>query len=281
MGNYVPIGKGPNDVLDVIPITQFWKSGDDLITLLNGFNDDKLLYWNISKSLAQKETVYDSIIPFRWKSEQRYVPFMDMFIVGKDSMYVYWHPRDIRGEAPSLPIVELRGLRNGQSIKEIKVFKNSIYNEKSQVYLSDFFNTSNFYKPDGSKMVQGMSKLAQINIIDLNSDEIKGYRLKSSNDFSIFYGDMRNSVNTYYRITTNNDYIFLLWDGEKFAPVNSKPKPVIQNIIHVFDWDGNFVKKLKIPQSIQQLCWDEAQDVLYGYSIFDEELYRYDVSAVL
>ncbi len=65
LGFYVNKGQGAREALSVNCIYQFFKKGDDLMTLLHASGEGKLFFWNISKSIEQGMTVYDTIIPYK------------------------------------------------------------------------------------------------------------------------------------------------------------------------------------------------------------------------
>lgn len=276
LGFFIPSGEGPNEVLRVVPITQFFTENNELKTLLYAFSDNKLVTWNITKSLEQNETIYDTIIPYNWQTEKHIIPFKDMFYAGEDSLFVYRHPAET-DEEPTLPLIELRTISSNERIDQISVFKNSIANKESMVYTNDFFFTDNSYKPDGTKVVQTMSRLGQINIIDLKSHQVKGYRMKNTDDFSIFYGTMEGSKYYYYRVASNNDYIFALWLGKS---LDILPEIYEPDIIHVFDWEGNFIKKIKLAVPIREMWLDQVNNLLYGYNEVEEKLYCYNINEI-
>lgn len=273
LGDFVPVGNGPNEVIGILPISQFLIDESELKTLLYAFNDNRLMLWNITKSIEQKRTVYDSIIPIP-RSVDRYSPFQDLFLTGKDSLFVYWQPIDKKIEI-TLPSIELIRIADQKSIKKIDVFRNSIMNRNSVVYPDSFFATENSYKPDGTKLVQAMRGLAQINIINLESNEVTGYRMENTADFSIFYGNMKEAKSYYSRIVSNNDYIFALWIAD-YSDDSSE-----FSTIHVFDWSGNFVKKIELSELIYKMWFDQTNNLLYGYNTITEKIYRYDVYAML
>ena len=62
IGYFCPKGQGPNEFSHTNPIYQFFKKGDDVMTLLDG-NSQSLAFWNLTKSVQTGKTVYDTIIP--------------------------------------------------------------------------------------------------------------------------------------------------------------------------------------------------------------------------
>jgi hypothetical protein len=64
----------------------------------------------------------------------------------------------------------------------------------------------------------------------------------------------------YISIDSNDKYIFMLYSG--FIQ-RENPLYYLGNEIHVFDWDGNPVQKLKTNRNLSHICVDG--DTLYGY----------------
>lgn len=56
-----------------------------------------------------------------------------------------------------------------------------------------FFYSNDAIKPDGTKVVQAMVHLAQLNILDLETGHVSGYRLEGEPDFSVLKV-MKNKV---------------------------------------------------------------------------------------
>jgi hypothetical protein len=136
------------------------------------------------------------------------------------------------------------------------------------------FNSMDRIKPDdNSKLAMGMQLMDQINIMDIATGEIKGYRNKNSPDFNYLRDDV-DIVKRYYEdICVDDKYIYGLYSNGKFWD---------GNILNVFDWDGNFIRKIVLDRTAINLSMtlDPVNKYLYidTLSEDDEEIYRYDVS---
>lgn len=64
IGSFCRKGLGNKEAISVNCIFQFFKKGDDIMTLLYASNEGRLFFWNISQSVEKKTTVYDTIIPY-------------------------------------------------------------------------------------------------------------------------------------------------------------------------------------------------------------------------
>jgi hypothetical protein len=129
-------------------------------------------------------------------------------------------------------------------------------------------------KPDDqSKLAMGMKSMDQINIMDIATGEIKGYRNKNSPDFNYLRDDIDNVEIYYIDLSVDNKYIYALYNGEEFYTGNT---------LNVFDWNGNFIRKIVLDKTVlsTSMGLDPVNKYLYidTLSEDDEEIYRYDVS---
>ena len=275
LGNYSPRGQGPEETLGAPPTCHFYKENNDLKTILFAPNNSKLFIWNITESLQQKTTIYDNIIPHDWEKDHVQA-YSNLWRIGADTICNSVITTSIFEEESPLPYFQIRKISTNSKIKDIHVYKNPIKAKDRKVLQPhSFFGGEEALKPDGSKAVQAMMRLAQINIIDLKTGEIKGLRVADTENFSLFYGSDKENPNDYYRkVVASNDYIFALWSG---VDCNSLKKNRLFNTIHVFDWEGYFVKKLKLTEPVEHIWYDLVNNQLYGYSHIAKELYRYNI----
>jgi hypothetical protein len=105
---------------------------------------------------------------------------------------------------------------------------------------------SNSIKPDKSKIVNAMNFVYQINILDLKTGKVQGYRIAGTHGFRfvrspLVFDPLKNVyANTYIRsITSDNIFIYVLLH-------NSTQSESV--VFHVFDWNGNFVRILETDQ---------------------------------
>ena len=133
--------------------------------------------------------------------------------------------------------------------------------------------TATYYiKPDKSKVVGVMNRFYQINILDVKTQESKGYRLAGTLGFELIrtYGGRGSEEQyTYRRAAVDDEYIFVM--------LNNLLTPEIKPIFHVFDWEGNFVRVLEVDQNGTDFDLDRAQKKLYTKDD-EENVWFYDVS---
>jgi len=180
---------------------------------------------------------------------------------------------------PTLPFLEKKVVSKNEIVEKYLVFKDSIESNDKNVYSDKFFRTFDCLKPDKQKVAQVMPRLFQINIIDLNTQEITGYRMRGSPDFSIFKSDMSDSRYYYTRVQADDQYIYALFVGDKISDKESFSKV---DEVHVFDWNGNFVKKLRLSNSIREMSLNIKNNRLYGYDdVVEGVVYCYDLARIM
>ena len=69
IGNFCNRGGGPEESAAFGPISQFFKVGNELKTLLFAPHEERLVIWNITQSIIQGTTIIDKIIPYAWRDE--------------------------------------------------------------------------------------------------------------------------------------------------------------------------------------------------------------------
>jgi hypothetical protein len=207
-------------------------------------------------------------------------PFGFVFILN-DSLFLASNQGEGRfhGEGTFTPIAY--HIYNSRTKERIKTYK--MYNGFSPVS-DDFFRQEGYkicygsydrIKPgDRSKLAMGMLHLDQINILDLKTGEIKGYRNKTSPDFGYLkdYGKYR----LYYSyILVDDRYIYGLYSDTEYGARKWE-----SNTVNIFDWDGNFIRKILLDKTALTIALDPVNKYLYLDTVGedDEEIYRYDVS---
>lgn len=133
----------------------------------------------------------------------------------------------------------------------------------------------------GGKVAEAMVLFPQINIIDTVSGQVhsiavdKNYRKwKSVLDRMI---DM-STIEYYVGATSTSDYIFAVY---KCHPIGMLNDDTNGSSIHVFDWDGNFLYEIKVPESIGNITFDCRTKFLYCVAKPENRIVRYDLSGLL
>jgi hypothetical protein len=142
----------------------------------------------------------------------------------------------------------------------------------------DCYYSMDRIKPDKSKIAMGMRVVDQINIIDLTTGIIKGYRSTGTPDFEYLRHDPDDYKIYYVHLCVDDRYIY----GIRSVIGRRKVGFGNSNTINVFDWDGNFIRKIVLDKTAIEITLDPVNKYLYtDVSEADkdeEEIYRYDVS---
>jgi hypothetical protein len=172
-------------------------------------------------------------------------------------------------------------LYNSDTKDRIKTYK--MYNGFIPV-LNNFFDRGGEFicyrsydriKPDDkSKIAIGMMHIDQINILNLKTGEMKGYRNKTSPDFG-YLKDIDNYRLYYSYILVDDRYIYGLYSDTEY-----RLRKWESNTVNIFDWDGNFIRKILLDKTALKIALDPVNKYLYLDTVgeYDEEIYRYDVS---
>ncbi len=276
LGSFVSKGRGPNEVVSHQFIYQIYENADgDKSTAVYGINEDRLLIWNISKSISQNCTAIDCTYRFSIPDDKiRY--YMDYFIL-HDTLAVAYMPSDyttVEKDALTAPAVRLVSLPRREVLREYPQFKKVIEktNENLGFESRFYFRTLNAMKPDGTKYAMAMGYLPQINILDLESGEIKHCRLKGGAGVEAFAGTEIKSC--YGQTVCDDDYIYAMYYGiVQNRDINISLEDKIANLphmMHVYDWNGNLVKVLDLEIPVTWMCVSDG--VLWAMNSYTEQL---------
>jgi hypothetical protein len=280
MGDFCKKGSGPEEFSTLPLIFRFYKENGAIKTMLFAPNEEKLLLWNITESVEKRITVYDSVISYKWEKENISRSYVFMFRLEKDTMLAYVPSRSLTIDdgIATLPFYQKRTIYTNKLIRNYDIYKASVRSNADENFAPNFFLSSfDCIKPDGSKIVQGMIYLAQINIIDIETGQITGYRIKNTPDFSFFKTDKPNLKGYYTRIQADDEYIYALYSGEYIESRSSSSSPQ-PHIIHVFDWEGNLKRKLELDHPTRDISLDHVNNILYTMDVEAEEVYSYDLN---
>lgn len=273
IGTFCTKGRGENEAISTNCIMQLFKKGEDITTVLYASNEGKLFLWNISQSVEKGTTVYDTIVPYN--NDRIFFGFYQ----SDDILFTYKPAEYLNANEATTPYYEKRTISTNELIQDYPIYKTkSIQNNKTSEKnpVSFFFYTWDTMKPDGSKIVQAMRHLPQINILDIHTGNITGYRMKNSIDFSLLEMDM-DAMNWYYNcVHADDNYIYATYWGKKPWDDHLGVKLPEFNIIHVFDWSGKLLYKLNTDHSFYRVWLDPVRKRLYTINLNNDEVYYLD-----
>jgi hypothetical protein len=175
------------------------------------------------------------------------------------------------------PAYHLYNARTKEFIKSYKPYNafvpvsDEFYNKG--LHLLGFGSMDRIKPDDNSKLAMAMHSMDQLNIMDIATGKIKGYRNKNSPDFNYLKYDIDNVKRYYEDLCVDDTYIYAMYSTGNILESNT---------LNVFDWDGNFIRKIVLDKTSINLSmgFDPVNKYLYidALSEDDEEVYRYDVS---
>lgn len=246
IGDYITKGKGSNEFLylTVIDNGSTTHNGDVELQLLND-NQQSVISFDILESINQGRAVLCDTIMLNSNDKYKY----NQIYYTNDSLLI--------GEANSELI----------TIDRTNMSTRSAFSLYS---LSDYDFSVTFgvkaVKPDGTKWVQVMMLLNQVNICNIDGSDAKSvsFTKKMINPKSIKPSDSPMAMDVYYRDvkTTNNSIICC------YLP-NSDASTELQ----FFDWNGSVKYVLKLDCHIPYISVDEVNKVIYGFTN-DDEFYK-------
>lgn len=276
LGVFVKRGTAPNEYISTSPLFQFYQNNGDLKTIFFAPNEEKLVFWNISKTLAHDSLVIDKILPFQWRIPNNGACYNEIFLQSSSTIYAKVTSVPINDGDATLPYYKVWNFEKNIT-DTIHVFKRSIPNKKKKILPETFFYSHDAMKPDGSKIAQAMLNVPQINIIDLNTKEIIGYRLPIGESFSIF-GNEKKMSSYFIRMHVDDNNIYATyWGKEKW---NDHEIPYI-NTIYVFNWEGHLQRKIKINCDIKELFINQKDSRIYATSIQNDDIYYFDINDIM
>lgn len=275
LGSFCGKGRGHEESLSVGCVYQFFKKGDDIMTLLYASNEGKLFFWNISQSVEKGITVYDTIVSYD-NSRMHF-----QFYQPGDTLFVFKASDELGLTAVTTPFYEKRTIYTNELIRDYPIYKiDTVENHHVAEPLSSFFYSWDVMKPDGSKFVQVMACLPQINMIDTRTGDVVGYRMKNGPDFSLLKTDVKSTNRYYNNVQADDHYIYATYWGKELWNGRVGVKLPLFNTIHVFDWNGKLLYKLITDQSYFCVWLDSVRNRLYTLNMDTEEVYYLDLAVI-
>ena len=281
LGYFCPKGQGYNEIRYLFPINHLYKENGDLKAFLAAPYNFLFVEWNISKSIETGKTVWE-FIPYDWrKKHDKEYPYSHIMRLNNKEFVGRLQPLcldpDDSCTVSTAPLFEKCAIHTDTLIKEYHIYKKTLNCKESYRLFSAF----PCVKPDGSKIVQFMIYLWQINTIDLETGKIVGYRKRDTPDYSYLENFSESSQKRpFYFLgdaVSNDKYIFVTnMNGKTVGEYND------DYIVYVFDWNCNLIKKLKISkdQKFGSIFLDEINNLLYTFNWSNEKIFCYDLNSI-
>ena len=270
IGTFCERGGGPQEAYVFSPVYYIYNENGHLKAPLFAPNEEELFTWNISKSIQQNKTFYEKTSHCIFKDESDGAFFQEVFFLNPDTLLAQIGTRAIGDDDATLPYYLTRSINNN-TIKKYYPFKKTIKNGEATIIPEAFYGTHCAIKPDKTTLVEAMRYLPQINFINLQTGEIKGFRMKGGEDFSIFKKTHKDLKLYFCNITADDNYIYAVYYG-KYRP--KKNEKLNTNQIYIFNWEGELKYRLTTDCNIFETVLDDTNNRLY-MSIRGEDEVRY------
>lgn len=260
-------GRGPNEFISSVPISECYKSNDDLMIELFSFQDSKLFTCNITESLSTGTTVYEQIVNLDSNNE-RILALHSVYCMNDDEVLVYNSMQNpFKTELDSAPMYQIYSKKDGRLLRSSNIFNNvsSDINHDQDFSSSVYMNNHDCIKPDRTKVVMAMAAMPVVNIITLSDFKANGFKLDDKLGFST-----ESPVMHYIDVQADDEYIYALYLGSDLSSSDYTTE------LHVFDWNGVFHKKVLFDMSYEAIRLTNHSLYLFTYS--DNSLYSVDIS---
>jgi len=269
LGNFLSKGNGPGEYVDLSWIYQFFYEDGNLKGLLYSYFKKKIIIWNITESLNAGITCADQIDISESEAKGIYGGYMFF----ANSEYLVARVRSHEPSESSNQTYHKIDLVT-QEIKYTYSLYNKLIDNNDNVFRTMYQHTPMVHNIKGTKLSSSMAILHQINILDIETGVQRGFRMKYTPNFKNI-ADLRQTIKFHYlAITADTQYIYALYVGEETDFKVDFPKG---QIIHIFDWNGNFVRKLHLDKEGSHIGIDAKNHVLLIKNDSTDEIYKYSL----
>lgn len=275
LGNFCLKGRGSHEMINTMLLRQVDVIGDgEIVADLYAYNNNKLLTWNITKSLESESTVYDEIIPVDWKQYYKSICRFN-FRINDDIKVLHIPVSTISINKLSPMHYSVFSSKENKEIKNIPIFKKAIISNTPYYSTEMLSYTEDCVKPDKTKIAFGMTYAPIFGILDIESGHINTFSLEKSFNFS----DLTEGAPPIWHfknLQADENKIYALYHGD-YEPRTGKAKSHDKSIVYVLDWSGKLLEKLILDREVYCIALDRAKSYLYGVNPSIETLYRYQL----
>ena len=271
---FFPLGNDKNEFHNVTPILQYYQDGERLLSPFVAVNEEVFGFFDVTNSLIAGKTMLDTVFRLRWK-EHYIEPFIFVFGLSKTTILAKEQPvRNVLNEhrytTPKYLKIDLRRKRNLVS----KTFSpyNELYIENAGQFNRNLLLSFDKIKPDRKKVAICMQYVNQVNILDIETGKMFGARLPMNN--KNLHNKSAGFELQYLHADVDDDYIYALRFDNKPRKVPEVPNG---NIINVFDWKGNFVRRVYLSERVSYISLDSQRKYLYGVDNKEGKIFRFNI----
>ena len=253
LGKCLSRGKGPNEFLSIDYDQNFLLENGNIVLWVSDPVLQKRALLNITQSLRTGRTICDTI--FRVASDCSYFQVNDSMVL-------------LQKYVPGNICLSVQNQYTGQAIQEYEFLKSYIPKSIPLPLLSMGITKH----PAKDLFVGNMLFFNQINVF--SSDMKTNFSLSYQPPIDIFetaHLPDSDFILYYLSLRVSSEYIYALYLNKKLGLY---PHEEGETEIHVFNWEGAPIARIRIPDNIIYFTVDEKHHYIYGLK-GNEELYRY------
>ncbi len=275
LGEYCLKGNGPLESTNIYPIQEVYSKDGCMMADVIDTAKERLLVWNITRSIEKQRSVYDTIIPLPWsKAIGTPIEFYSRLNDSEFLMSSVTRPIDDIGKVITSRCY-IRSYNDCSVVREYKIFADSLadFGFEDKWGPGTPFLSKSVINKEVNKIAMLMASYPQINILDLESGKLSCFRIKGSPAVStsrsvVYYTDIccdANRIYALYSAIDNDEYIRSNGDYSK-----------IFSQIHIFDWNGNLVDKWQLGTYYDMIRLNG--DNLYAFRTLSGLIDEYDLN---
>lgn len=262
-------GRGPDEFINVFPLQDFFVEDGETKTLMFCYNDARLFTWNITRSLETGKEVYENRMYLG--DSTKYLPLGSLHPLEKDKLLV----RDTKqnphlDEMVAPPVYAVYDLKDRSIIRTYDLFIDPGVKSQNKTFSTKtFLGVNDSMKPDRTKVAMAMYYFPQINILDVESGECRGFRIKGARKFSPAVQFCQ-----FGPIASDDEHIYALYCGKE---VDYSNYDVTTNTLYVFNWNGELLRKFRIDAQVLKMSINKSDNKMYFYHQERPYLYTIDM----
>ncbi len=261
LGNCITSGRGADEFLTLTYNKQFIKDTSAIKMWISSHLSREVSEFNLTSSIKEQKTIFDKRFLLDSITDSYWFNINDsLFAAYSSTDNLYYTVYNLKTQKP--------------------LMRTNIY--KKNIKFDPFtLDITGVMSPDRTKIALAMFNLNHIIIHSVDGNNIKPLTIyHSSNtiheisllepiDRKTFYSDIR----------ATNEYIFALYINRTGKMEDIETNKGIE--IHMFDWNGNPIQKISIPNYIRFFDIDPQNEYIYGLNPYNEELFRYNIKPIL
>ena len=148
-----------------------------------------------------------------------------------------------------------------------------------QDFSNAFYIMTYTLRSDKKKLAIAMSSVPQLNILDIETGQMECFRLKDALGMEYLERCSMEDIQHHYKhIAADNKYVYILYSGKPlFQEIENKIFPG-GNEVHVFDWEGNFIRRLSLKARADEIRLDEKNNLLYAHNYVTDQVFVYSLN---